>query len=517
LTPDDATRLRPGAPLAVQIVALLIVGVVLAQAVTAVLILALPPPKPPVYRLTDVAAALQGGALRTSTGWSLTRSAGAAPSRPGALTQDEDGRDVLAAMLGASPDRVQLLRQRRDRLSWARIVMPIFRPAPPDMRPYGPPYGIGGPPIGGASMGDRPLRGPPPANLFRRPPPWDARFGHGPDGGRGPDPGCRPGMRDCRGDPLLFQGFVAGFQQPSGTWLVVRPPPEPFPNGWQRRILLWLAISVAVVAPMGYLFARRITAPLGAFARAADRFGKDPASPLMVLEGPAEIGVAARAFNDMQGRLKRYVEDRTAMVGAISHDLRTPLARIRFKLERAPPELKATLSSDVAQMEQMISAVLAFIRDASAASTREPLDLLSLLECTVDDAAMVGADASIAADWSPVVDGDPVALQRLFANLVDNAVKYGGCALITLHQVGSEVRVDVADRGPGLPDSELERVFEAFYRADRARNLDDGGIGLGLAVARSVAREHGGDVYLTCTGEGLTAHVQLPLRRNNPV
>jgi signal transduction histidine kinase len=167
-------------------------------------------------------------------------------------------------------------------------------------------------------------------------------------------------------------------------------------------------------------------------------------------------------------------------------------------------------------MEQMISAVLAFIRDASAASTREPLDLLSLLECTVDDAAMMGADASIDADWSPVVDGDPVALQRLFANLVDNAVKYGGSAAISLHQEGGDVRVDIADKGPGLPEGELERVFEAFYRADRARNLDDGGIGLGLAVARSIAREHGGDVHLTCTGEGLTAHVGLPLRRVDP-
>jgi signal transduction histidine kinase len=343
---------------------------------------------------------------------------------------------------------------------------------------------------------------------------WGRPFDPGLQAGWRADRGCRPGLAECRGDPLLFQDFIAAYQPPSGAWVVVHPPPEPFPNDWQRRILLWLGISIALVVPMGYLFARRITAPLGAFARAADRFGKDPASPLMVLDGPAEIGVAARAFNDMQGRLKRYVEDRTAMVGAISHDLRTPLARIRFKLERAPPELKAALASDVAQMEQMISAVLAFIRDASTASAREPLDLLSLLECTVDDAAMVGAEASITADWTPVVDGDPLALQRLFANLVDNAVKYGGCALISLHRVGADVRVDIADRGPGLPEGELERVFDAFYRADRARNLDDGGIGLGLAVARSVAREHGGDVYLTSADDGLTAHVELPLRRS---
>jgi signal transduction histidine kinase len=291
----------------------------------------------------------------------------------------------------------------------------------------------------------------------------------------------------------------------------VQSPPEPFPAEWQRRILLWLCLSLAVVLPAGYLFARRITAPLGAFARAAEQFGKNLNAAPIEPVGPAELGAVAHALNDMQGRLRRYVEDRTAMVGAISHDLRTPLARIRFKLERADEALRTSVNADVAQMEAMLTGVLDFIRDASAARVRQPLDVVSLLECVVDDEALMGGDVALEAQGSPVVDGDATALKSLFANLVGNALKYGRLARVTVGVVGADVRVAIADAGPGLPDHELERVFEPFYRTDPARNMDVGGIGLGLSVARTAAREHGGDVWLTSSPEGLIAHVQLPL------
>jgi len=231
----------------------------------------------------------------------------------------------------------------------------------------------------------------------------------------------------------------------------------------------------------------------------------------MTLKGPAEIGAAAQAFNEMQTRLKRYILDRTAMVGAISHDLRTPLARIRFKLEAAPPRLREAVLSDVDQMEQMIGGVLAFIRDEGQPRRRERLDLLSLIECVADDAAMVGGQVEIV-DGKPVtVDGDPVALQRLFSNLVDNAVKYGGEAAIEVRRDGPLAVVAIADRGPGLSQDELVRVFQPFYRTDVSRNLDKGGVGLGLPIARSTARAHGGDVELTSKPGGTTAIVTLPV------
>ena len=212
----------------------------------------------------------------------------------------------------------------------------------------------------------------------------------------------------------------------------------------------------------------------------------------------------------MQARIQRYVQDRTAMVGAISHDLRTPLARMRFRLERAPPELKGPILSDVRQMEEMVESVLSFVRDSREPGVRQRVDLLSVLECVVDDAALNG-DVRIIEGRPLEVDGDALALQRLFANLVDNAAKYGARARVSLEDRLGEAVVEIEDDGPGLSPANIERVFTPFYRANTARNLDVGGVGLGLAVARSIARAHGGEIELRTRPDGLTAVVRLPL------
>ena len=340
-----------------------------------------------------------------------------------------------------------------------------------------------------------------------------------PDGARPPSPA--PPDMGAMGRPWatlgqrpIFGAFVAAARQPDGTWEIVRPQPEPFPNAWHQRLILWFLGCIVVMAPAAYLFARRVTAPIADFAEAADRLGRDPKAPLIELRGPAELGSAVRAFNDMQVRLKRYVEDRTAMVGAISHDLRTPLTRIRFKMEGASGALRASVIGDVEQMEAMITAVLEFIRDASEPRHRERLDLLSLLECAVDDAALVGLKASLEEGEPAIVNADALGLRRLFDNLIDNAVKYGGCARVSLAQEDGEAVVRIADDGPGLSDADLERVFQPFYRTEPSRNRDSGGIGLGLSVARSVARAHGGDVVLQRGEHGLVAVVRLPLDRS---
>jgi signal transduction histidine kinase len=308
----------------------------------------------------------------------------------------------------------------------------------------------------------------------------------------------------------IFGDFAAAVKRTEGGWVVVRATPEPFPTDWQRRGLLWLAAGFLLVAPAGYLFSRRITAPLRRFSVAAERLGRDPQGPQMTLSGPAEVGAAARAFNDMQGRLKRYIDDRTAMVGAISHDLRTPLSRIRFKMEAAPPRLRDSVLTDVAQMEQMIGGVLAFIRDEGAPKTRERLDLLSLIECVADDAAMLGGDVEIAQGEPITVEGDPVALQRLFANLVENSVRYGGEARLKVCREDGTAVVTISNSGPALSPEDVSRVFEPFYRADTSRNLDQAGVGLGLPIARSTARAHGGDVELTSGSKGVRTVVKLP-------
>jgi len=294
---------------------------------------------------------------------------------------------------------------------------------------------------------------------------------------------------------------------------VVRTQSEAFPNAWQRRIMLWFLACLLILTPAGYLFARRLTAPISRFAKAADRLGRDPRGPPMTLRGPAEIGVAAAAFNEMQARLARYVGDRTAMIGAIAHDLRTPLARVQFKLQRAPTDLAEDIRRDLGQMEDMIAAVLDFVRDASPVRERGPLDLLSLLEVVADDASATGADVEVEPGPAQIVEGDATALQRLFANLVDNAVKYGGGARIALSSEDGDAVVRVSDNGPGLPPDEMEKVFEPFYRVETSRSRETGGIGLGLSVARTIARAHGGDVTLGAREDdvrGLVVTVKLP-------
>lgn len=297
----------------------------------------------------------------------------------------------------------------------------------------------------------------------------------------------------------------------TGQWVVVEPEPEPFPNSWQRRLLLWFLLSFSLVAPIGWLFARRLVRPIAGFAYAAEQLGRDPTAPVLALEGPAEVGRAASAFNRMQSRLKSFVDDRTAMVGAISHDLRTPLTRLRFRLEDVPDELREGMLAELDEMEQMISSVLAFIRDASEPGAREKIDLRSIVEDVVEDAVFVGKPVTLEKTEQAPVEVDPLGMRRLLGNLVENAVKYGDRAKIRLFRDDQDAVAEVIDDGPGLPDDELERVFQPFYRAPQARASNKHGTGLGLAVCRSIARAHGGDVHLIRGDRGLVAQLRLPL------
>jgi two-component system OmpR family sensor kinase len=213
----------------------------------------------------------------------------------------------------------------------------------------------------------------------------------------------------------------------------------------------------------------------------------------------------------MQSRLSRYITDRTAMIGAISHDLRTPLARLRFRLERAPASLRREIGQDLDQMEAMITSVLAFMREDAEAGARQRVDLRSLLECVIDEAEVTGADVALEPGEPAEVEVSVLGLQRVFANLVDNAVKYGDRARVALHVEGDETVVEIRDRGPGLEPRELEQVFTPFYRGVEARTSSKQGVGLGLSSARSIIRAHGGDIRLMLPGEGLLVQVRLPL------
>lgn len=318
--------------------------------------------------------------------------------------------------------------------------------------------------------------------------------------------------RSSVGEHILIAPFQLGVRQPDGRWTVIQRKPSFGLSDWQRRLAIWFALSGLAMAPVAWVFARRLTKPIQVFADAAERLGRDPGAPPLEVKGPAEIGVAARAFNEMQERLRRYVEDRTAMVGAIAHDLRTPLTRLRFRIEALPEDQRRKYASDLDQMEEMITATLAFVRDATRPGERTPLELSSLVESLCDEMAETGAATAVEPGEKVILEGDPMALRRLIANLLENAVKFGGRARARVFADAGNAVVEIDDDGPGIPPADTEKVFEPFYRREPSRSRQTGGIGLGLAVVRSIARGHGGDVSLVNrAGGGLTARVQLPL------
>ena len=310
--------------------------------------------------------------------------------------------------------------------------------------------------------------------------------------------------------PFIEGDFVAAARQGDGSWVAVAPREEPFPNAWQRRVIVWFALSLAIISPLAWLFARRIVLPLREFASAAEQLGRDPSAQIPPLSGPAEIGGAAIAFNQMRNRVRAFVEDRTTMVGAISHDLRTPLTRLRFRIEDVPDDQREGLLKEVTEMEAMISQVIAFIHDASAPGARERVLLGDLVAQSVEDARLVGADVTLALGVEVVVDVDPVGMRRLLDNLVENAVKYGERACVRLDIRAGEAIVEIVDDGEGFAEAEFDLVFEPFYRSASARKSAKKGSGLGLAVCRSIARAHGGDVSFAHDPAGFITRLRLP-------
>jgi two-component system OmpR family sensor kinase len=315
-----------------------------------------------------------------------------------------------------------------------------------------------------------------------------------------------------REESFLISPFKVAIHMKSGQWMTVQPGERGGLAFWQQRVMLWFAISAVALIPLAYLFARGLAKPMTLFAEAAERFGRDPRAPPMAIKGSSEIVMAASAFNEMQSRLQRYVDDRTSMVAAIAHDLRTPLTRLRFRVEAAPEDSQAKMNADIDQMEAMIAATLTFVRDASGDPQRTRLELSSLLESVVDDMAETGADVTVNKAEKVVIDADSLALRRLLTNLIENAVKYGARARCTLSVHDRQAEIDIEDDGPGVPALELNRVFDPFYRREPSRSRQTGGIGLGLSVARSIARAHGGDVALVNRPQGgLKAKVTLPV------
>jgi signal transduction histidine kinase len=301
---------------------------------------------------------------------------------------------------------------------------------------------------------------------------------------------------------------------PDGDRLVFRvPPPQPDPPiPWQ--LFVQLGVLTLVLAVVLFLVTRSITRPLSKLALAAESVGRSVRHPPLAEEGVREIREATRAFNTMQDRLLRYLDSRTGVLAAMSHDLRTPLTRLRLRVESvSDADLRARFAADLDEMEALVRGALALFRGLDDQEAFEPVDMNTLLHTLVAEYTEVGSSVSLEGTAGTLINAKPRALKRCLTNLVDNALKYGKRAMIRVDD-GDELVIAVSDAGPGIPQEALEQVFEPFYRLESSRSRDTGGMGLGLSIARDVAQAHGGTLTLRNRPEGgLTAELRLPRRR----
>jgi signal transduction histidine kinase len=274
---------------------------------------------------------------------------------------------------------------------------------------------------------------------------------------------------------------------------------------------IYLASLLLVAIAIAFLTAQRIARPIRKFALAAERLGVDLTAPPLAARGPQELRTTIVAFNRMQDRLRRFLEDRTQMLAAISHDLRAPLARLRWRAELvADGEQQRKMFVDLEAMNAMIDSTLAFARDESRQEPRRLVDLGVLVGDVCEDVADAGGNASYSGPRGIDVRCRPTLIRRAVANLVDNAIKYGRSARVRIISDSDHVVIVVDDDGPGIPPEQQEKVFAPFYRFDAARDPGKAGVGLGLSIARTVTREHGGDVTLkNRDGGGLSALIEL--------
>jgi two-component system OmpR family sensor kinase len=311
---------------------------------------------------------------------------------------------------------------------------------------------------------------------------------------------------------VLGAGSVIGLRQDDGQWRVVSVPREAFPDMLQQELLWLFGLGALALLPVAWLFARALAAPIDRFAEAAQRLGADTHAPPVPREGPPEMRKAVDAFNAMQARVNRLLQERTHMIAAIAHDLRTPLTRLSFRLDGLPSPLGDKVDADIQEMKAMISAALDFIRDRSLGVQRQPLDFRLLVESVADDLVDVGHEVSVQSGSAITLQGDPVALRRAVVNLVENGLKYGHRVRLRLRTSGDDCVLEVDDDGPGIPEAMQQHVFTPFFRLEASRNRDTGGIGLGLATVRAIVLDHGGIVALRNRKEGgLRVVVTLPV------
>lgn len=299
--------------------------------------------------------------------------------------------------------------------------------------------------------------------------------------------------------------------------LMVLPPRSPLPP-LSPDFFLNLIPFLLSIALLAYAVARMTTKPLKQLAQAATDLGSDINRPPLEERGSTEILMATRAFNAMQQRIRQHIGQRTHMLAAITHDLQTPLTRLRLRLEKVDDnDLRDKLIGDLSAMQAMVREGLDLARSMDSNEASKPLDLDSMLDSVCNDAADAGQEVSLTGQSGATVMARPQALQRCLNNLIDNAVKYGHFAKVSLTRSQTKdrqlVHISIRDGGPGIPEDLLAKVFEPFYRIESSRSRNTGGTGLGLTIAQNIAQQHGGTLALNNLPEGgLEALLTLPVR-----
>lgn len=490
-------------PVLIQVGALAAAAVIASQAVAFAVVVLSPDPRPDGFSISAAADALRGRPAVTQDGRDLRRRISDAPvSEAAADPMAVIITSLLARELGTTQDRV---RVRLDLPRGSPVIWRSTRPRAPQglLVEHGTDAEAAAGVIQrgrGAAAGDQTFVTVLPAPAADDAPPVRVR-----------------GMLQfhqslgIRSDRLTFGPFSAAWRMDDGRWATVEPPRDLL-SPWQQRILLALAISALILAPLVWWMARRLTRPIRVFADAAERLGADPDAEPLKPSGPTEVRTAIHAFNDMQASIRAHMRQRTQTIAAIAHDLRTPLTRLRFRAEQTPEALRDRMVGDIEEMDALIGQAMAFVRGEATTDRRERFDLGLLVQECAQGFSETGALVTLLATESLPVEADRAALRRAVANLIDNALKFAGKARVRAFAAESRAVIEVEDDGPGLGEDELEIVFEPFHRGERSRNRETGGAGLGLAVARQAARAAGGDVRLVNRPEGgLAARLTVPL------
>jgi len=330
--------------------------------------------------------------------------------------------------------------------------------------------------------------------------------------------GCEPDQEEGSCDKARRVVAVALLSDGTpATVELLDKPPRRRPPGLDR-FLIQMAIFAVALALLAGGVAYWVTRPLRRMAKAALSLGRNIAQPPLPETGPIEVRDASRAFNRMQFQIRRHVEERTGILAAITHDLQTPLTRMRLRLENVPADpQRDKLLQDLEHMGQMVKEGLDLARSMDAPPPSQLLAIDSLIYSVCEDMAEAGLKVKCSGESLATVHARPVDLRRCLTNLLTNAVNYGDHADVHIERSAQEVRVRIKDGGPGIPEDQLERVLDPFVRLETSRSRDTGGTGLGLTIAHNIARGHGGSLTLSNGKDGgLEATLLLPIAEAKP-